>query len=201
MLTSAKKNHLLRSILNIVREPMFLLLAVACGLYFFLGDTTEAIMMLVSIAFVAGIEIFQETKSEKALEALREFTEANVRVLRDGVWTKLPAAELVPDDAVTVGEGERIPADGVILKQHDLSVEEAVLTGESLAVDKKAGENLFQGTTVAAGQGVFRVISTGNSTELGKLGKSIEAMDPVPTPLQLQLEKFVRQMGIFGIIA
>lgn len=201
VLTSAKKNHLLRSILNIVREPMFLLLAVACGLYFFLGDTTEAIMMLVSIAFVAGIEIFQETKSEKALEALREFTEANVRVLRDGVWTELPAAELVPDDAVTVGEGERIPADGVILKQHDLSVEEAVLTGESLAVDKKAGENLFQGTTVAAGQGVFRVISTGNNTELGKLGKSIEAIDPVPTPLQLQLEKFVRQMGIFGIIA
>jgi len=201
VLISAKKNHLLRSILNIVREPMFLLLAVACGLYFFLGDTTEAIMMLVSIAFVAGIEIFQETKSEKALEALREYTETNVRVLRDGNWVELPAAELVPGDVVTIGEGERIPADGVVLKQHDLSVEEAVLTGESLPVDKKVAENLFQGTTVAAGQGVFRITSTGNSTELGKLGKSIEAIDPVPTPLQLQLEKFVRQMGIFGIFA
>lgn len=201
VLTSAKKNHLLRSILNIVREPMFLLLAVACALYFFLGDTAEAIMMLVSIAFVAGIEIFQETKSEKALEALREFTEANVRVLRDGSWTELPAAGLVPGDVVTIGEGERVPADGEVLKQHDLSVEEAVLTGESLPVDKKAGDSLFQGTTVAAGQGIFRIAATGNNTELGKLGKSIEAIDPVPTPLQLQLERFVRQMGIFGIIA
>jgi Ca2+-transporting ATPase len=129
ILTSAKKNHLLTSLFNIVREPMFLLLAVACGLYFFLGDTTEAIMMLVSIAFVAGIELFQETKSEKAMEALREYTEANVRVLRDNVWVELPAAELVPDDLVTIGEGERVPADGIILKQNDFFVEEAVLTG------------------------------------------------------------------------
>lgn len=201
VLASAKKNHLLLSIWNIAREPMFLLLAVACGLYFFLGDTTEAIMMLVSIAFVAGIEIFQEAKSEKALEALREYTETNVRVLRDGSWVELPAAELVPDDVVTIGEGERVPADGVVLRQHDLSVEEAVLTGESLPVDKKVSHQLFQGTTVAAGQGVYRITATGNSTELGKLGKSIESIDPLPTPLQMQLERFVRQMGIFGIIA
>ncbi|MEO0007160.1 MAG: hypothetical protein RJA20_1356 [Bacteroidota bacterium] len=201
ILTSAKKNHLLTSLFNIVREPMFLLLAVACGLYFFLGDTTEAIMMLVSIAFVAGIEIFQETKSEKALEALREYTESNVRVLRDNVWVELPAAELVPDDIVTIGEGERVPADGIILKQNDFFVEEAVLTGESLPVDKKVSHQLFQGTTVSGGQGLYKITATGNSTELGKLGKSIEAIDPVPTPLQLQLEKFVRQMGIFGIIA
>lgn len=203
-LNSAQRNYLLESLLHLVKEPMFLLLAVACVLYFILGDTTEAVMMLVSIVFVAGIEIFQETKSEKALDALRKYTEAQVRVLRDGQWQELLSEDLVPDDVVSIGEGERVPADGLLLHQHDLSVEEAVLTGESLPVDKRLadGKNqLFQGTTVASGQGVFKITATGNQTELGKLGKSIENIDPTPTPLQVQIERFVRQMGIFGLAA
>ncbi|MBL7825810.1 MAG: HAD-IC family P-type ATPase, partial [Saprospiraceae bacterium] len=204
VLTSTERNHLWESLKHIALEPMFLLLAVACTLYFILGDLAEAVMMLVSIAFVAGIEVYQETKSEKALEALRRYTEAQVRVLRDGAWTLLPAEELVPGDVVEAGEGDHIPADGIVLEQHDLSVDESILTGESLAVDKnvKEGHNLlYQGTTVASGSGVFRVSTIGNNTELGKLGKSIEQIDPPATPLQLQLERFVKQIGLFGILA
>ncbi|MFN0176544.1 MAG: cation-translocating P-type ATPase [Saprospiraceae bacterium] len=208
-LEATRRYPALVRIRDIVTEPMFLLLAVACGLYFLLGDFTEAIMMLVSILFVTGIELYQETKSERALEALRQFTRAQVRVLRNGDWVEIPSEDLAPDDVVSIEEGERIPADGMLLEQHDLSVDESVLTGESLSVEKSVAvtkhqspvTNLFQGTTVASGKGVFKVTATGSSTEFGKLGKSIESIDPEKTPLQLQIKHFVRQMAITGGLA
>ncbi len=233
-LEATRRNPLLNSLRNIVTEPMFLLLAVACVLYFFLGDITEAMMMVVSILFVAGIELYQETKSERALEALRSYTRAQVRVLRDGKWVELPSEDLVPDDVVSVEEGERIPADGVLLEQHDLTVDESVLTGESLSVEKgveggglkvegaapttlhpppttlnpppstlnpQPSALLFQGTTVASGKGVFKVTATGARSEFGKLGKSIDSIDAEPTPLQIQIKRFVKQMGIVGGVA
>lgn len=214
-LQATHRTPLLNSLRNIVTEPMFLLLAVACVLYFFLGDFTEAIMMVVSILFVAGIELYQETKSERALEALRNYTRAHVSALRDGNWVKLPSEDLVPDDIVRIEEGERIPADGILLEQHDLTVDESVLTGESMPVEKMVkGEAptatqeeqygahlLLQGATVATGKGTFRVTATGARSEFGQLGKSIESIDTEPTPLQLQIKRFVRQMGILGGVA
>lgn len=212
-LEATRRNPILDSLRNIVTEPMFVLLGVACVLYFFLGDFTEALMMVVSILFVAGIELYQETKSERALEALRRYTQSMVRVLRDGKWTELPSEALVPDDVVSIEEGERIPADGILLEQHDLTVDESVLTGESLTVEKTIQEQLppsnsatkanqlFQGSTVATGKGVYKVTAIGAKTEFGKLGKSIETIDPEPTPLQRQIKRFVKQMGIIGGLA
>ncbi|MFN0036141.1 MAG: cation-translocating P-type ATPase [Saprospiraceae bacterium] len=213
-LEATRRHPLLNSLRNIVTEPMFILLGVACVLYFFLGDFTEAMMMFVSILFVAGIEMYQETKSERALEALRSYTRAQVRALRDGKWVELPSEDLVPDDIVAVEEGERIPTDGTLLQQNDLTVDESVLTGESLSVEKTVEEqpipstrdqrptnSLFQGTTVASGKGVFKVTATGARSEFGKLGKSIEAIDAEPTPLQIQIKRFVKQMGIVGGVA
>lgn len=199
----------LNSMVDIVTEPMFILLAVACGLYFFLGELSEAMMMMVSIFFVAGIELYQETKSARALEALRQYTQAQVRVRRDGQWVSLPTEDLVPDDVVAIAEGEHVPADGVLLEVHDLTVDESVLTGESLPVVKGLSDMesasdvgaLYQGTTLASGQGVLRVTQTGNNTALGKLGRSIEAVDTPPTPLQRQIRRFVTQMGVVGGLA
>ena len=203
-LEATRRRPVLNSLRNIVTEPMFVLLAVACALYFFLGDFTEAMMMVLSIFFVAGIEVYQGTKSERALEALRRYTRAQVRVLRDGHWVELPSEDLVPDDVVGVEEGERIPADGLLLEQHDLSIDESVLTGESLTVAKSTREHeniLFQGTSAATGKGVFKVTAIGARTEFGKLGKSIESINPEPTPLQVQIKRFVRQMGMVGAVA
>ena len=237
-INGTRRNPILDSIRNIVTEPMFLLLAVACVLYFILGDTTEAIMMVVSILFVTGIELYQENKSERALEALRRFTRAQVHVLRDGEWVELPSEALVPDDVVSIEEGERIPADGILLEQHDLSVDESVLTGESLPVEKSVGNEspnsptknqapftvdrepstvdrepstvnrlpstvhrLLQGTTAASGKGIFKVTATGANSEFGKLGRSIESIDPEQTPLQIQINRFVRNMAIAGGLA
>jgi Ca2+-transporting ATPase len=240
-LEATRRHPVLDSIRNIVTEPMFLLLAVACILYFVLGDITEAIMMVISILFVTGIELYQENKSERALEALRQFTRAQVQVLRDGQWVNLPSDDLVPDDVVRIEEGERIPADGLLLEQHDLSVDESVLTGESLPIEKSLEtpppvnhapstvnrepstvhrepstvhrepstvnrapstvNRLLQGTTVASGKGVFKVTATGANSEFGKLGKSIESIDPEQTPLQIQINRFVRNMAIAGGLA
>ncbi|MDX1912950.1 MAG: cation-translocating P-type ATPase [Saprospiraceae bacterium] len=198
------RNPLLISLWHIATEPMFILLAVACILYFFLGDFTEAMMMVVSILFVAGIELYQETKSERALEALRRYTRAQVRVKRDGEWIELPGEELVPGDLVRIEEGERIAADGFLIEYHDLSVDESVLTGESLPVEKGENEStrkVYQGTTVASGNGLLVVSETGARTEFGKLGKSIESVESAPTPLQKQIKRFVQQMGIVGGLA
>jgi P-type Ca2+ transporter type 2C len=200
---------------DIAQEPMFILLAVACLLYFFLGDLTEALMMLVSIAFVAGIEIFQEGKSKKALEALRQYTKVKVRVLRDGVWEEMDSEVLVPGDVLELAEGDRIPVDGVLLSQNDLAADESVLTGESLPVEKNAYKKpipedatsispeflLYQGTTIASGQGLLLTLATGARTEFGKLGRSIESIDTSETPLQIQIKRFVRAMGVFGLLA
>jgi len=226
-LDATRRYPILDSIRDVVTEPMFLLLAVACVLYFLLGDFTEAIMMVVSILFVTGIELYQGNKSERALEALRKFTSAQVTVLRNGKWVALPSEDLVPDDVVSIEEGERIPADGILLEQHDLSIDESVLTGESLPVEKVNSQKLkvksqqstvngqkstvnsqqstlnllFQGTTVASGKGIFKVTSTGSRSEFGKLGKSIESMDTEKTPLQIQIKGFVKRMAIMGGLA
>ncbi|MEO6760135.1 MAG: cation-translocating P-type ATPase, partial [Saprospiraceae bacterium] len=203
-LESRNSSPILRSLRHIVTEPMFLLLALACGLYFFLGDLTAALTMVVSILFVAGIGLYQETRSDRALDALQRYTRAPVRALRDGKWAELPSEDLVPDDIVAIEEGERIPADGTLLEQHDLSIDESVLTGESLSVGKtpQSKENsLFQGTTVASGKGVFQVTATGLRSEFGKLGKSMESIKAEPTPLQVQIRRFVKQMSLLGGLA
>lgn len=186
---------------EVLREPIFLLLLAGCALYFAIGDTTEAWLMAVSIAFVIAIEIVQEFRSEKALEALNQFAQPKVRVRRNGHETTIPTEELVVGDLILFAEGERLPADAAVVQNNDLTVDEAVLTGESLPVAKTAGDSLFQGTVVASGLGTGRVTAIGAVTEFGKLGKSIESIEPEPTPLQRQINRFVRQMILVGLAA
>ncbi|MBL7806694.1 MAG: cation-translocating P-type ATPase, partial [Saprospiraceae bacterium] len=144
-------------------------------------------------------------------EALRKFTQAQVRVLRDGHWQALASEELVPDDLVSIEEGERAAADGFLLEQNDLAMDESALTGESLPAEKKAWSGkssetpleakIFQGSIAASGRGIYQVTAIGTGTEFGKLGRSIENIDSVKTPLQIQIKRFVTQMGIVGGLA
>ncbi len=194
------RNRFWLRVWDTIREPMFILLAVACVLYFVLGDWLEAIVMLISIFFVTGIELYQENKSEKAIDALRAYTEAKVKVLRDGKWQDLPTTVLVPGDLITLEEGDLVPADGCLLEAHDVSIDESARTGESLPVEKsmEGDVHLFQGTMLVGGSGQLLVEATGNQTEMAKLGKSIDQIDPAPTPLQVQIRLFVKQMGWIG---
>jgi len=194
--------------LNIVKdiffEPMFILLAVACSLYFILGEINEGIMMGAAIALVTAISLYQEVKSSKALQSLQQFTEPGVTVIRDGKEQVISTRELVPEDILLLEEGMKVPADAVILQANDLSINESIISGESLPVEKHetAGQNiLYLGTTINSGKCVAKITATGNNTVLGKIGKAISVYSTSKTPLQIQVNKFVKKLALFGLAA
>ncbi len=198
--SSRRFNHI---VWDIVREPMFILLVIACTLYFILGEISEGIMMLLAMILVAVISLYQEVKSTNAIKALQQFTEPKVKVIRDGTEQVISAEELVPGDILLLDEGMNVPADAIYLQGNDLSVNESVITGESLPADKheSAGQNmLYQGTTVNSGKCVAEVTATGNNTVLGKLGKTVGAYHAPKTLLQYQLNRFVRLLAFFGLL-
>jgi P-type Ca2+ transporter type 2C len=193
-----------KTLWNIVREPMFIMLVIACSIYFILGETAEGVMMGVAIFFVAGISFYQEIKSTKALQALKQYTEPRITVIRDGREQIIFSEDLLPGDIMKLEEGKRIPADGEILQANDMTVNEAILTGESIPVDKNSApgsRDLFQGTSINSGMCYARVTATGNQTRLGKLGKTLENIPNAKTQLQDQIGRFVRIMAFFGFSA
>lgn len=198
------KRHMGKLLFEVAGEPMFFLLVLGCVLYFFLGDKTEAWLMAASIIFVIAIEIVQELRSEKALRALRDFAQPRVTVIRNGFRIEIPSSEVVVGDLIAFAEGERLAADARVIQHNDLSIDESILTGESLPVGKSQaeGENLlYQGTVVATGLGVGVVTAVGQQTAFGKLGKSIESIESEPTPLQKQINRFVKLMMLIGLVA
>ena len=135
-LVSAKKKSFLSKALGIVREPMFVLLIAAAAVYFLLGEPRDGSIMLVFVVAVIGIEIFQEWRTDQTLQALKNLSAPTATVIRDGEQQQIPSVDLVPGDLLIITEGDRIPADGVILKANDLRVDESSLTGESVGVWK-----------------------------------------------------------------
>ncbi|WP_242928694.1 cation-translocating P-type ATPase [Pontibacter vulgaris] len=200
-LHSSEKLPYLTLLWHIVYEPMFILLAVACSLYFILGEYGEGLMMLVAILIVSSISFFQELRSKNALDALRKLSQPMSVVVRNGQEISILTEELVVNDVMLVQEGNQVPADGLILQSNDFSVDESILTGESFAVDRndvEGNNRLAMGTTVVSGQAYARVTHVGMQTQLGKLGKSIEVAEEIKTPLQQQINQFVRRMALFG---
>ncbi len=189
---------------NIVKEPMFILLAIACCIYFILGQSKEGFMMLGAIILVTAISLYQELRSSNALKALQQFTEPKIRVIRDNKEEVILIEDLVPDDIMLLDEGMHIPADAIILQENDLTVNESIINGESFPVDKHEtnGHNmLYQGTTINTGKCIARVTATGNRTVLGKLGQSVEVYKTPETILQSQIGKFVKRFATWGLLA
>lgn len=191
-------------LLDIVKEPMFLLLSFACILYFILGEPAEGFMMIAAIAFVSAISVYQELKSTHALASLKQLTEPRVKVIRNGREKEALTEDLVPGDLVVLEEGNRVPADARVVKENDLSIDESVVTGESFPVEKhlREGENLlYQGTVVNSGRCYAIVSETGARTVLGKIGRSIITYTESKTLLQDQIDVFVKRFALFGILA
>jgi len=198
-----KKNHFLNSILDIVKEPMFLLLLTATSIYFITGDYGDGIFMAFAIVFVMAISVFQESRSRNAIEALKKLTQPKCKVIRNSQLIEIPTEEIVIGDCVQLEEGAFIPADGIILSSNDFSVNESILTGESLAVFKSnesEDKQVFQGTIVASGLAICEVTAIGNKTQLGKIGSSLNAIEEEKTPLQIQIGNFVTKMSIIGLV-
>ena len=189
---------------DILTEPMFLLLIASSVLYFVLGERSEGIMMLVAVGLVGAISVYQDARSTKALNALKQYTEPKVSVIRDGRQVSIATEDLVPGDIMVLEEGEKIPADAELVRENDLTVNESVITGESFPVEKYpvAGSNfLYQGSIINSGKCAARVTATGNATVLGKLGQAVTHYTPVTTLLQRQIKTFIKRFTLFGVIA
>src|SRR5512144_303993 len=157
-LPSAKKRTFFHILLDVLREPMFLML-IACGvLYLFLGDQEEAIMLMGFVFVIIGITFYQEQKTERALDALRDLSSPRALVIRDGRQQRIAGREVVRDDIVLIAEGDRVPADAVLLTGSNISVDESLLTGEAVPVRKTAWDGALE-TTRPGGDGLPFVFS------------------------------------------
>jgi len=189
-------------ILDTAKEPMFLLLVFTAMLYFVLGESSEGITMLVALCLVAGISIYQENRSHKAEEALKQFTSPQSKVIRAGQVISEKVENLVVGDIIILEKGDLIPADGEIVEAHDFSVNEGIVTGESVSVLKNTdGNKILHGTLVEGGAALATITAVGQSTFLNSLGKTMSEVEVVKTPLQISLNKFVKQMVGFGLVA
>ena len=212
-LPSTKGRSILATARDVVREPMFLLLLASGTIYLLLGDVQEAVMLLGFVFVVLGITLYQERKTERALEALRDLSSPRALVIRDGERKRIAGREVVPDDLVVLAEGDRVPADAVVLSCNSLSTDESLLTGESVPVRKVAwdglreltrpgGEDLpfvFSGTLIVQGQGIAQVRTTGIHTEMGNIGKALQTVQVEGTRLQQEVGRLVRRVAIIGL--
>ena len=199
--TSTAGSPLLTTLKEVVLEPMFLLLAVASAIYIVLGQTAEALTLLAALLAVSGISVYQGVRSDRALGALRELTQARAQVWRGGKLTVVALEEIVVGDTLVAEEGGRIPADAVVQSGNDFSLDEAVLTGESVAVTKGKGDPVFAGTSATTGGALLTVTAVGAATQLGRIGRSLETIAPEKTPLQRQISAFVLRMAWIGVVA
>lgn len=191
-------------LLEILKEPLFIILVATSIVYFLLGELSEGTIMLVAIGLVSAISIFQENKSRTAIEALKKLSTPKANVYRNGKKTNIAVEEVVVGDFVLVEDGNVVPADARIVEAHDFSVNESILTGESLSVSKdqySESPMIYKGTTVDSGSCVAEVVAVGIQSSLGKIGDSLQDIEQTKTPLQTQIKNFVRSMVIFGGIA
>ena len=209
-LSLEKHKPFIFKIFEILCEPMFILLIIASLIYFVLGEPRDGIIMLIFVIAIIMIDIIQEWKTDKTLKALKDLSQPKVKVLRDGKKVEILSSNLVPGDIMFICEGEKIPADGYVLKCNGLCIDESSLTGESVGVFKTTEDDnndsyfktnyCYQGTLVQLGTGVIKVDKIGNNTEYGKIGKSIDSAKELQTPLQVQIDKLVMSCAVVAFI-
>ena len=185
--------------LEVIREPMFLLLVAGAGVYLLLGDVREALVLMASILVVMAIAVAQERKSERAIEALRDLSSPRALVIRDGAPVRVAGAEVVCGDLMVLAEGDRVPADARVLAGNDLMLDESLLTGESMPVEKRPDMAVYSGTLVVKGQGRADVTATGPGTEFGRIGQSLVSLDTDKTRLQREIARLVKAVAVFAL--
>lgn len=214
---SRERRVLWSTLADVATEPMFLLLLLAAAVYLVLGDLGEGLLLAGFALVTVGLVIVQQRRSEHALDALRDLAAPQVRVVRDGRVLRIAARDLVPGDMFLLAEGERVAADGVARDAVALTVDESLLTGESVPVRKLASSepaashdmrpggddqpHVFAGTLAVSGHGVAEVVATGRHSQVGRIGASLAGIDSAPTPLQQHLRRLVRIFGAAALLA
>jgi Ca2+-transporting ATPase len=198
---------------DVLTEPMIALLVAVGIVYLLLGEPREAAVLLASIVIVIGIELVQAGRTERTLQALRDLSSPRALVIRDGLHLRIAGRDVVRGDLAVVAEGDRVPADGVLVWSENLEVDESLLTGESVPVSKRGGSfdaavaepggdascSVFSGTLVVRGQGVLIVRAVGASTAIGRIGGSLATLVPEPSPLQREMGRLVRVVGTVAL--
>ena len=201
-----------------IRQPMLLLLLGAGMVNFLLAEPLDGAMLMAFVVVVIAISIYQEHKTERALAALRDLSSPRALVVRDGVQRRVAGRDVVRGDLLLLAEGDRVPADAVLVDCANFSVDESALTGESVPVRKVAIEPaalsatmgraggdatpwVFSGTLVVKGHGMAVAKETGAGTELGKIGAALRTIEPQRTPLQREIDRLVRVLAVFGVAA
>ena len=205
LLPSSHETTFLSIVAGTLTEPMILLLVATGILYFAIGDLREAIAIIVSILVVIGISVAQRHRTERTLEALRDLTSPRALVVREGDTRRVPALEVVPGDVIILNEGDRVPADGHVVESALLALDESLLTGESLPVQKHSmaksdAAEVYSGTLVVRGHGIAVVFATGAQSEIGKIGGKLGSVITESTRLEKETAKLVRTFGIASLL-
>ncbi|MGN6516552.1 MAG: cation-translocating P-type ATPase [Rhizomicrobium sp.] len=207
------RRGLARIAFGVVRQPMFALLLAGGAIYLVIGEPVDAIVLFAFATLSVSIGVVQEARSERVLESLRNLASPRALVIRDGAQRRIPGREVVPGDILLLSEGDRVPADATVLECSELLADESLLTGESVAVRKRAGAAeqgtaapggddlpyVFAGTLVAHGSAVVQTTATGLSSEMGKIGRSLQVIDLEQPRLQAQLSWLVRDFALMGL--
>ena len=202
--------------LDVIRQPMILLLLGAASVHLLLGEPLETALLLGSVLLVIGISVGQEHRTEAALTALRDLSSPRALVVRDGEEVRVPGREVVRGDVVLLGEGDRVPADALLVRAASLATDESMLTGEPGPVRKAAAKDpeapvarpgsddptsVYSGTLVVRGHGTAVVRATGARSELGMIGGALGGLGGGRTPLQLEVDRLVRIIATIALAA
>lgn len=212
-LPDPQRKSALRTVVDVLREPMFALLLLGAFLYLLMGDRAEGALLAGFACMTVGLVVLQGRRRERALDALRDLSTPWVQVRRDGRWQRRSATELVPGDWILLDEGSRVAADARLREGAGLMVDESLLTGEAWPVGKRVrddevavtpelqdGDRLWAGTLVVAGQGVAEVLETGTRTRMGAIGAALSSIELVDTPAQRHIHALVRGFGVLALV-
>ena len=198
-----KENGFIDTVKRISKDPMIILLLVASSIYFISGKIGDGIFLTAAIVFQTSLSLYQYTRSKNALEKLKDLSQPKCKVIRNGNIEEIKSEDIVIGESLVVEEGTSITADGIIVHSSDFSVNESILTGESLSVFKdklKEDRFIYSGTTVSTGMAIATITALGNETKLGKIGTSLQSISEEKTPLELQIANFVKKMVIAGAV-
>ncbi len=194
-----KRPNALRKILSLLKEPMFILLFATAAVYFFIGEEADGFLMLGFVVVIAGINLFQEWRTDHTLDALSALSAPKATVLRDGATVEVDTMDIVVGDGVLCEEGDIFPADGTVVAQTDLGADESMLTGESVTVWKTVGDVCYAGSVVVQGGALVEITHVGASTHFGRIGRSLESIAQTKTPLERQIARLITICALIGV--
>ncbi|MCB9073159.1 MAG: cation-transporting P-type ATPase [Bdellovibrionaceae bacterium] len=195
-----KANFIIENLLKILFDPMSAMLLILSAVYWFLGQYSEALVLLIAFFPIAAVDVALEMRSKKALRALKKSLKTSCYVLRDGKTISIPIRHLVPGDFIILEEGQMLPADGKLLETTNLTIDESSVTGESIPVEKAVGDEILSGTTIVTGGGISEILRTGATSQLGVIAEILREFEAEPSPLLKTIKRVVRYVFIIAVI-